>query len=460
MLVIRDGYVVTMNDSMDVFEGGAVAVEGGRIADVGPARDLERKYPDAEFISAKGGAVLPGLVSAHTHLFQSLFRGIGDGLPLADWVGKCIFPLCRNLGRDETYSASMVSILEMLKTGTTTFVDSHYITRDKECYDAIAQAVSETGVRGVIGRSTVNCAPAPEDFWETPAVAERESIRVIETYHNTCEGRLKVRVEPLNESSVTLDMVKTLAEVARGYGVGFDMHIAETSSRVADSRARYGLTSVQLLDSLGILGPDTLLAHCVWVDNRDIALLAASDTKVAHNPVSNQYLADGVAPVPKMLRAGITVAAAPDGPSSNNCLDMFQTMKAAAILHRAFELDSAAIDSATALRMGTIDAARAVGMEEEIGSIEPGKKADLIVVDLSRPEMVPSLSTFTNLLYCATGSAVETVMVDGRFVVKDRAMLTMDEPRVIEQANSVARELVEKADLWGLVNPRSVNIIK
>lgn len=449
-----------MNDHMDVYERGAVAVEGDRIVDVGRGQDLEHKYPDAEFMSAAGRAVLPGLVCAHTHLFQSIFRGIGDGLPLADWIGRCIFPLCRNLGRHETYSASMVSILEMLKTGTTTFVDSHYITRDKQCYDAIAQAVSETGIRGTIGRSTVNCAPAPEDFWETPAVAEQESIRVIETYHNTCDGRLRVRVEPMNESSVTLDMMKTLKDVAQSYGVGLNMHIAETPARVADSRNRYGLTSVQLLDSLGILGPNTLLAHCVWVDSRDIALLAVSGTKVVHNPVSNQYLADGVAPVPKMLRAGITVATAPDGPSSNNCLDMFQVMKTTAILHRAFELDATVIDSATALRMGTIEAARAVGMADDIGSLEPGKKADLIIANLNRPEMVPDLSAFTNLVYCATGACVETVMVNGRFLMRDRSVLTMNEKQVIEDGNSVARDLVDKADLGELVNPRSVNLVR
>jgi len=229
---------------------------------------------------------------------------------------------------------------------------------------------------------------------------------------------------------------------------------------VADSRNRYGLTSVQLLDSLGILGPNTLLAHCVWVDSRDIALLAVSGTKVVHNPVSNQYLADGVAPVPKMLRAGITVATAPDGPSSNNCLDMFQVMKTTAILHRAFELDATVIDSATALRMGTIEAARAVGMADDIGSLEPGKKADLIIANLNRPEMVPDLSAFTNLVYCATGACVETVMVNGRFLMRDRSVLTMNEKQVIEDGNSVARDLVDKADLGELVNPRSVNLVR
>jgi len=459
MILIKNGYVITMDPQRNVFTKGAVAVEGTEIVETGISEDLEKKYGDAEILDAGGKAVLPGLIDAHTHLYQILFRGLGDDLSLSEWLKECIWPLSYNLTRDDSYTAALLASLEMIKTGTTTFADSHYINRDKNCHDGIAQAVSETGIRGVLGRATVDAFPTPEAFRETVGEAEREAARVIEKYNNTADGRITVRVEPLNETLASDEMIKAMRGISRQYGVGMNMHLAETIQRVQSARDNYGMSSVEYLNDIGILGPDLLLAHCCWISNKEIQLLKNTRTKVVHNSVSNQYLADGVAPVPAMLKNGVVVTIGADGAASNNNQDMFGVMKAAALLHKLNEYDPQALTANKVLEMATIDAALALGMETSIGSLEKGKKADIILLDINRPEMTPSLSVVSNLVYSTTGDAVDTVMIDGRIVMEKRELVTANEQQIITKANSVVRDLVERSDCWNLVNRDSWNYI-
>lgn len=455
MKLILNGYVITMDRQRRIFVKGGIAFEGSSIVEVGRSDELKNRYPKAEIIDATDKIVLPGLIDSHVHFFQCLYRGLGDDLPLVDWLKKCIWPLSKTLGREESRIGTLLCALEMLKTGTTCAVDSHYITRDKYCYDGIAEAIETIGLRGMVVRSTVNQAPAPEYFHEDIDTAVREAARVIETYHGKAEGRIKVRVEPLNEALASSDMIKAMSQVARNYSIGFSMHLAEVKSRVDEIKQKYGLSSVAYLNSLGALGPNSLLAHCIWLEDGDFDLLADTDTKVVHNSVSNQYLADGVAQVPRLLKRGVNVVLGADGAASNNNQDMFEVMKSAVLLQKVHTLDSQSLTAEKALEMATIDAARALGMEDEIGSLEPGKKADIILVDLLRPEMTPSISNVSNLVYSAKGSSVDTVIVDGRTVVENKRLVTMDEISIIKTANSTVRRMIEETGDRSLLNPGS-----
>jgi 5-methylthioadenosine/S-adenosylhomocysteine deaminase len=452
MILIKNGYVITMDDYRTVYTNGGVVIDGQKIIEVGKSEDLEKKYPYTQIINARGKAVLPGLINTHTHLFQTLYRGLGDDMTLADWLAKMIWPLSYHLGKEESHVATLLSSAEMIRNGVTTFVDSHYIHRDKLCIDRIVEAADEIGIRGVIGRTTINAAPAPESFWESIETAQKESARVIETYHGASEGRITVRVEPLNETLATPEMIKAIWEVSKQYGVGMNMHLAETALRVKSVQDRFGISSIEYLHDLGVLGPNLLLAHCVWITKKEIHLLQSTNTKVVHNAVANQYLAEGIAPVAEMLRKGITVCLGTDGAASNNNLDIFGAMKSSVLLQKVNEMDTLALTAENALEMVTINAAKALNMEHEIGSLEAGKKADIILVDLNRPEMVPSVSIISNLVYSASGSVINTVIIDGKIVMNNREITTVDEQLVLDKANSTVRDMMNKSNLWNLVN--------
>jgi len=449
MKIFINGLVVTMDPQRRVIADGAVAVAGALIQAVGRSEELCAAWPDAERIDVRDHLVLPGFINAHTHLFQVLIRGIGVDMPLAEWLAKAVWPLTRQLGPQECYLGTLLASAEMLGCGVTTFVDSHYINKEKSSYDAIAQAVEEIGIRGVITRSTVDSDPAPADFREAVDVAVKESVRIIDGYHKKCGGRIRVRVEPLNEALASEKMVLAMREVSRSYGVGFSMHLAETHERVEGCRKKHGYSSLEWLWQLGVLGPDALLAHCVWVSHQEIALLQSTGTKVAHNPVANQYLADGVAPVREMLDRGVTVAVATDGAASNNGQNIFEAMKAAVLLQKVSRLDAGALTAQKALEMVTIDAARAIGMEEEIGSIEAGKRADLVFIDLETTPFVPRVSALSNLVYVAPAGAVDRVVVDGQTVFSDGHPEKVDAVEVVRKCNKAVERMIRDAGIAG-----------
>jgi 5-methylthioadenosine/S-adenosylhomocysteine deaminase len=447
MKIYSPALLVTMDREHRVIAEGAVAVEGGLIRGVGRSEALRARWPDAERIDASGQMILPGFINAHTHLFQALFRGIGLNLPVAEWLAKVIFTLGARLGREECRQAALLASGEMLHSGVTTFVDSHYITVDKRCYDGIAAAVQQIGIRGVLGRSTVDTELAPPEYRESVEEAVDGATEVIERYQGRAEGRLSVRVEPLNEALASEAMVLAMRELSRKRKVGFSMHAAETRRRAEDCRSRYGRTTVEWLHSLGVLGPDALLSHCVWVSPEEIELLAATGTKVAHNSVANQYLADGAAPVKEMLERGVTVAIATDGAATNNSQNILEAMKCAVLLQRTRTLDPAALSAAKALEMITIDAARAIGMEQSLGSIESGKLADLVFLDLEVPQLVPRAAALANLVFAAPVNAVARVLVNGEAVLDRGRVLNLDESELVKACNRTMDRILARSRL-------------
>ena len=447
MELIKNAFIVTMNPTRDVYTDGAVAVSGGKIQDIGRTSDLLKKYPDAKAVDARGKAIIPGLVAGHVHLFQSLYRGIGTDRPLAVWLDECIWPLSEELGRDECYLGGLLASAELIRGGATTFVDSHYIHKDKNCMDGLAEAVTEIGIRGSLCRTSVDAEKLTPHFRETSKQAAKEVARIVEKYHNSAGGRIRVRVEPLNEQLASPELIRGIYEIAREHGIGMSMHLAETATRAAYIRERHGCSPLEYLSELGVLGPHLLLAHCVWIGHRDIELLRATDTRVAYNSVSNQYLADGVAPIPEMLERGVCVSIGPDGAASNNNLSMFETMKSAILMQRANRLEMTNLNAERALEMAMLDGARAIGMESEIGSLEAGKCADLVVLDLERAEMTPTLGTISNIVYAASPQTVDSVMIDGKWVLQHGEFTTIDEKKMLRDTRGCVSDMVKRASL-------------
>jgi 5-methylthioadenosine/S-adenosylhomocysteine deaminase len=449
MKIVRGGLVVTMDLQNRVLRDGAVAIDGPTIVAVGPWTEIAERYPGADVRGRSDAVVLPGLVNAHNHLFQVLYRTLGADLGFRDWLREVVWPMSCLLGEEEAHAAALLAGLEMLKTGTTTVVDSHYINLAPGVVDAVAEAVERIGMRAVLGRASMDWsewAPILPQFLETPDSAQRAAGDLISRWHGRAGGRIRIRPEPLSETSASPEMVRALHEVAIQHHTGMNMHAAEVHARVEFIQARFGTAgTIEYLDRLGILGPDLLLAHCVWLAPEEIALLRERGVAVVHNPVSNQFLGDGIAPLPDLLSAGIPVGLGTDGPCSNDSLDMFGVMKAGALIHKAARQDGTVTKAETILTMATRGGARAAGLDGVAGSIEVGKHADLVVVRLRRPEMVPLFDVMAGLVYSTTGAGVDLVLVDGQVVVEDGRLRTIDEDEIMRGAERLAWRLLRRA---------------
>ena len=444
MILVKGGVVVTMDAGRRVIADGGVLIDGDRILRVGAAADLAAEAGIARTISAERHVIMPGLVNAHTHCFQTLYRGLGRDRPLADWSGQVILPVSRGLGRDEARAAARLACLEMISSGTTAFVDSHYVHHDPLLFDAVAEAVEESGLRAVLARAVIDGAFVPEPFREDVPAALRECERVIGRWHGAGGGRVRVRPEALSERTTSPALIEAMLKVGRQSKTGFNMHLAESQQGAQHLRTVSGRSPAQFLESIGAVGSDVLLAHCVWLDDGDVDILARTSTRVAHNPVSNQYLMSGVAPVPRMLSRGVGVGLGTDGAASNNNLDMFGVMKSCGLLHRSVAGKGGLVSAEGIMSMATTGGAAALDWTAEIGSLETGKKADLVILSLDRPEMTPFHDPCESLVYSATAGAVDTVIVDGRVLMEGRRVQTLDAGAVVAEARAAAARLVTR----------------
>jgi 5-methylthioadenosine/S-adenosylhomocysteine deaminase len=418
-------YVVTMDPARRVIENGAVAIRGDRIVAVGTRAEIDRRYRAARRLDRPDALIAPGLINAHTHVPMSLLRGVAGDVRLEDWLSKYIFPAeSRNVTADFVRWGTRLACLEMLLSGTTTYVDMYYFE------DAVAEADREAGLRAVLGETIIGFpvpdAPTPED-----------ALRFTERYIQRFRGDALVvpAVAPhalYTNSTATIQAARALAN---RYGVPLVIHVAETRREREEALAKWGRSPVAELDALGALAGRTLAAHCVWVDDADIAILRARGAGVAHCPSSNMMLASGVAPVPKMLAAGVNAGLGTDGPAgSNNDFDLMEEMDLAAKLQKVTTGDPQALTAAQALEMATIGGARALGLEKEIGSLEPGKRADLVTMRLDVPNAVPLYDVAGQIVYAMKGAGVRDAMVNGRLLLRDRRALTLDEAAILAKA--------------------------
>ena len=430
-LVVKNGLVVMVDAQDTVLERANVAVQGNRILAIGS--DLP--YEGRVVIDARGKAVLPGFVDAHMH--ETLLRGFCEDLPLMEWLEKICFPKDRAERPEHVHAAALMNQLEMIRAGITTFIDIFRYPMEA------APIAEQSGLRAIFSPQIIE---SPEGAGETLD----SSTRFIEAWQNRMPGRIYTWYGPHAPYSVSADLYREIRARATHYGVGIHTHLAETRSEVEQCQARYGVTPVRWLADLGVLGPDVLAAHCVHLSDDDIRILKEHDVAVAHNPVSNAKLASGTAPILKLMAAGIRVGLGTDSNLSNNRLDMFADMKAAAVLQKLAQGDASALPATLALRLATIESARCLGLADEIGSLEVGKKADLILVDLEPPHLWPLLTgaegnVVAQLVYAANAADVVTTIVDGRILMLDRQVRTLDEHAARDVVAAAARDLVERA---------------
>ena len=432
-LLIRNGVVVTVDAQRRLIEDGTVVIRGDRIVDVGRSDELIGRYESERTIDAQGKAILPGLVDTHVHSY--LTRGIGDDLPLEPWLLDVIYPKIAQLSPEDAYLGALMTYCEAIKGGTTCVNNMwRHMSR-------AADAAEEIGIR-----ATLSCLVADESEHLETLEANEHLVR---EKHGAAGGRIRAWIGVEWVPIIATELLPKARELANQYGVGIHIHLNESLGELEMSKKRHGKRSMELAYDVGILGPDCIAVHCVWLTRREIRMLKETGTSVSHNPVSNAKIGVGIAPLPELLAAGVNVALGHDGAASNNSRDMFEVMKWAALVHRADRADASVTNATQVLEMATINGARALGLEDEIGSIEKGKKADLILLDLDSPHMTPVLlgshgNVMSNLVYAAHGEDVDTVIIDGRIVMESRKMLTVDETQLKKEVNLASRNLVSR----------------
>jgi len=430
--LIHNGVVVTVDDAFRVLPSGAVAVRAGRIARVWQPAAGDVLPPAREVVDARGGIVLPGLVNAHTHLPMSLFRGLADDLPLRQWLEARIFPVeAKFVTAENVRLGTLLSCAEMLLGGVTTCCDGYFLADD------IAAAVVQSGLRAVAGQGVIDFpAPGVPDPARNLAVASA----FVQQWKNRCD-LLRPSIfchSPYTCSEATLRAARTAAD---DLGVLLQIHVAETRAETEQCVARHGCSPVAWLDRLGLLAPETLLAHAVWVDAEDIDRIAARGARIVHCPESNMKLGSGIAPVTDLLKAGVAVGLGTDGCASNNDLSLFGEMGAAARLHKVHRSDPTVMDARSVIDMATRRGAAAVGWGDVTGSLEAGKRADVIVLASDRPHLTPLYHPASHIVYAADAADVRHVMIDGRWVVRDRRLLTIDLEDLLARVNDLARRI-------------------
>jgi 5-methylthioadenosine/S-adenosylhomocysteine deaminase len=431
-LIVSGGIVVTMDSGRAIVPDGSVVVRGDSIVAVGPRAEMERKYRGVKTIDARGRLVLPGFINGHTHVPMTLFRGLHDDVTLNDWLYKYIFPAeAKNVNEEFVRWGTRLAAAEQIRSGVTTFADMYYFE------DAVAEETKAAGMRGVLGETFIDF-PAPYNK------SNAEMMAYTEKFLKKWQGDPLIHAAPAPHSIYTCSKktIQDAAALARKYHAPLLMHVSEMKKEWEDSEKANGMSPVQYLEKIGVLGPDLVAAHCIFVDEADRKLLADRQVGCVHNPSSNMMIASGVSPVPEMRAAGIAVGLGTDGPAgSNNDLDLMEEIDLAAKLAKISKMNPLALNAKAVVEMATIDGARALHMEKEIGSLEAGKKADLILISLDEPNAVPMYDVYAQVAYSLKGSDVETVVIGGTVVMRERKLLTVDEPAVLEKAREYGKSV-------------------
>jgi 5-methylthioadenosine/S-adenosylhomocysteine deaminase len=433
-ILITGGTLMTMSAGMEIIEDSIIGIKDGLIVKISQKKDSgSNAFSDKETIDASGCIVMPGLVNTHTHLPMVCFRGMADDLPLMKWLNEHIFPAeARFVNKKMVYDGATLAMAEMILSGTTTFCDGYFFE------DAITEAVSVAGMRAVVSQGFSDFIMPDKSSFEKMMAAAKCFVTRWQPYAPMITPAYFCH-SPYTCSPATLVRVK---EAAREAGILYLMHLLENKDEIDTILNRYGKKPVQHLLDLGVLDDQTVAVHCNWLTKEDIAVFADLGVKVSHNPESSMKLAAGVAPVPEMLRHGITVGIGTDGCASNNDLDMFREMDTAAKIHKVTLLDPTVMNAETVLKMATIDGAKVLGLDNLIGSIEAGKQADIILVDMNQPHLTPLYNCYSQLVYAARGADVRTSIINGRIVMKERQLLTIDILTAMNNVRSIAADII------------------
>ena len=431
-LIIKNAVVVTLNDQNDIFEG-SVLVEGGIITALGESLTAHAD----EVIDARGSALLPGFVQTHIHLCQTLFRGAADDLALIDWLKKRIWPMEAAHTADSLYASARLGIAELIRGGTTCALTMETVHHTEQAF----RAAEESGFRATIGKCMMDKGEeVPAQLRETADDSIKESLALLERWNGRGEGRIHSCFAPRFAVSCTRELLERVATLARENRVMVHTHASENKDEIDMVERETGRRNIEYLNDVGLAAPHVLLAHCVHLNDSEFEILRATGTHVAHCPSSNLKLGSGLAPVAEMIERGISVSLGADGAACNNRLDMFTEMRMAALVQKALR-GPQTLPALTALRMATINGARALGLSEKIGSVEVGKRADIILINLDRFHLTPRPDMVSTIVYSAEASDVDTVIIDGRVVMRERSLTTLDEQTVIRQARDQAARI-------------------
>ena len=432
-LLITGGTILTMNPEYKVIEEGRIAIQGNRVIQVGNKDDPEINSFDAkEVIDAKNSLILPGLINCHTHAAMSCFRGMADDLTLNEWLNKYIFPAeAKFVTKEMVYFGTLLSCIEMVRSGTTTFCDGYFFESEA------AQAAKDVGMRGIMGEGVLD-VPTPDVT--NPNNNIQVGARFIEEWLG--DDLITATLFCHSIYACSSNTLKKAKAITNHHNIPFLIHLSETQEEVRESLKRFEKKPLAYLENLGILDERLVASHVIWVDDDEIDLLNRKKVKVVHNPESNMKLASGVAPVPAFLARGITVGLGTDGCASNNDLDLFREMGMAARLHKVMANDPTVLDARTALTLTTINGAKVLG-RDDIGSLEQGKKADLIIINLDKPHLVPLYNPCSHLVYAASGADVTTTIINGKIIMRDKIILTVDEQEVMREVRKIAKRVKE-----------------
>jgi len=423
--IIYNGTVITVNPDFEIIKDGVIGIKDGAIRCVEPRNKDISQYSADDIVDANGGIVMPGLINSHAHLPMSLFRGLADDLPLADWLNNYIFPAEQKHISPETIRiGALLSCAEMIMSGTTTCCDGYFYE------DNVAAAVLETGLRAVLAQGVIDFpAPGVPD----PAKNVETAVAFVEKWKNR-SALLTPSIFCHSPYTCSANTLKKSKQAADSLGVLFQIHVAETKAEVDQALEVQGMSPVKYLEGLGILNENTLVSHAVWVDDEDMKILAEKNVRIAHCPESNMKLASGIAPVPDMIQKGITVGLGTDGCASNNNLDLFAEMDSAAKLHKVFKGDPTVMDAKTVIKMATIEGANAIGLGDVTGSLENGKPADIIILDTNKPHLTPMYHPESHVVYAVCGSDVSDVFVAGKALMRNYALVHLDVDDIMRQA--------------------------
>ena len=432
-----------MNPAGDIIPDGSIVIESDKIVDVGNKIEIGKKYPAEEIIDAKGMVVLPGLVNAHIHTVQSLFRGVADDVSLFAYLNKYILPLEESMNKEDVYISSLLGYAEMIKSGTTTCADLQSVHHVSEAM----KAAKEIGIRAKVAKTLMDTGDFPEGLIESPEESMKDSVRILQKWHGRENGRIQFTFAPRFIHSCSVELMKEVRRLANKYKIGIYIHAAENKTEAEEVQRKYKKRTIELLQEVGLTGKDVLLAHCIWLSDKEFKILKETNSNVVHCPSCNMKLASGICNVTRLVRDRITVALGSDGVPCNNTSDIFWEARLAALLGKVSHLNPKVLPVRKILKMATLDGARALGLSKLIGSIEKGKKADLILINFKKLHLTPIFDVLSHLVYCCQGSDVETVIIDGKIVMENRALKFVEESEVRLKAQQQAEDLFDRAQV-------------
>ncbi len=444
--------VITMNPQRQILTQAAVVVQGKKIAEVGKSKDVLPRHPEKPVIKCNGNVLMPGLIDTHVHTAQAMIRGCADDLYLLEWLGKRVWVMQGNYTEEDGRASAALCALEMIKSGTTAFLEC--MLAERYGFDGVAQIILQSGMRAAIAKIVMDLPSyAKVEGFMHPGMVEGGKISIENTlaahkkWNGAGEGRIQVWFGPRTPGGATLALYDQIGALAKERGMGITIHLSEVREDLDYAVSQGFRSPAELALAHQLLGPRTVLAHCVWTDEGDWKIFSETGTSVAHNPASNSKLGSGIAPVHRMLKAGVNVALGCDGGPSNNTYDLIRDLRMTSYISNLRENDPTVVPAEAVLEIVTLNGAKALGLAEQVGSVEAGKRADFIILDMDKPHLTPCWDPVSTVAYCAHGSDVDTVVIDGRVVMQGRKVLTLDEEAIVDEARRRAPEVARRAGL-------------